>query len=210
MLPPLASPSDATDLGYTIPDAKAEGLLTRASTRIRSYTKQQVTRVEDDVQTYRITDGMIRLPQRPADKPTVVVANNQLGVSFPLTYFTWDGWLLACPHRQPSLFNSTWQFLQFNLLGPCLCTAFTATVTYSHGYITLPDQLIDVTCSIAERLANTVPGMESGVRSEGVGDYTVTFAVESIDTASGLLPGEKATLDDIFGNKQRATTIELR
>ena len=210
MLPPLANPSDATALGYSLPPATAQALLTRASTRIRSYSKQQVTRVENDVQTYRITDGGIRLPQRPADKPIAVVANNQFGVGFPLTWYTWDGWLLECPHRRPALDWQPWNIWPMGWAGMCLCTAFNATVTYSHGFTTLPDELLDVTCSVADRLANTAAGMESGVRSEGVGDYTVTFSVESLDTASGLLPGEKVTIDQIFGAKQRAATIQLR
>lgn len=210
MLPPLANPSDAVALGYTLPPATAQALLTRASSRIRSYSKQQVARVENDVQTYRIIDGGIRLPQRPADRPSAVVANNQFGVGFPLTWYTWDGWLLECPHRRPTLYWQPWNIWPLDWSGMCLCTAFTATVTYSHGFTTNPDELIDLTCSVAERLANTAPGMESGVRSEGVGDYTVTFSVESLDTASGLLPGEKVTVDQIFGNKPRATTIQMR
>jgi hypothetical protein len=210
MLPPLATPSDAAALGYSLPAGTAQALLTRASTRIRTYTKQQVTRVTDDVQTYRITDGSVRLPQRPADKPTVVLVTNQFGLSYPLTYFTWDGWILECPHKRPSLYWQPWNIWALGWTGLCLCTAFTATVTYSHGFTVIPDGLLDVTCSIAERISNTAAGMESGVRSEGIGDYTVTFSVESLDTASGLLPGEKQTIDGIFGNRSRTSTIQMR
>src|ERR1051326_7851436 len=199
MLPPLASPSDAVALGYSLPADKAQAVLTRASTRIRSYSRQQITRVENDTQTYRLTDGAIRLPQRPADKPTAVVANNQFGVSFPLTYFTWDGWLLECPHKRPSLYWQPWNIWPLDWAGLCLCTAFTATVTYGPGFTPLPDELVDLNCSVAERIGNTAAGMESGIRSEGVGDYTVTFSTDSLDTASGLLPGEKLTVDQIFG-----------
>lgn len=214
-LPPLATTADATRLGYTLPAATADALLDRASVRVRAYTRQTVTRVEADTVSLRPVHGAIILPQRPADRPTTIMADDGFGLTWNIPGFWWDGRRVRCPHQAPAyqldqLFRlyaapfSDWTYWPYQ----CLCVAPLAWVTYSHGWTSVPDEITDVVCAIAERLGNTEPGMEAGIRTESVGDYSITYGVDSLQSASGLLPGEKLALDRIFG-RPRMGTIPL-
>lgn len=211
---PLATMDDAARFGYNLPaDPQGSSLLDRASTRVRLYTKQTVTRVVDDVVELRPLSGYVILPQRPADKPTDVKVDDGLGNIYPVPFWGWNGHRVICPHQLRSgLFGYTWwptpPAYPYPWLGPCICRAKQVIVTYSHGWTTVPDSVLDVVCSIANRLAAGTPGMEAGVRQEGVGDYNVTYASDALQSASGLLPGEEKTLDRIF-SYPRAGTIQL-
>jgi hypothetical protein len=210
----LATTTDATRLGYNLPADRAGALLDRASVRVRAYPRQTITRVVGDVAILRPLSGSVRLPQRPADKPTAVTADNGLGTNVAVPVWGWNNRRIICPHVLPRwwLGYSWWPYLPtypYPWLTVCICSAATVTVTYSHGFAVVPDEILDVTCAVAERLGNTPAGMETGIRSESVGDYSVTYSVESIDAASGLLPGEKATLDKAFGTRRKFGTIQL-
>jgi hypothetical protein len=211
-LPALATASDLTRFGYP---AIATTFLDRASVRVRAYTKQTLTRVVNDtVPNLRTVDGSVRLPQRPADKPTAVAVDNGLGLVTPIQAWGFNGRRVICPHilSREHWHRWDWSSTTAGWPGPwlaaCLCVATTVTLTYSHGYTVIPDPVLDIVCSVAVRLAYTPMGMESGIRQESVGDYGVTYSVDSLDTASGLLPGEKASLDRILG-RPRAGTIAL-
>lgn len=210
-LPALATAADMTRFGYPTVSA---ALLDRASVRVRAYSRQTLTRVLDDTVTgLRTVTGSVRLPQRPADKPTAVFVDNGLGYVTPIQTWGFNGRRVICPHILPRQHWARWDWSPSTVwpgpwLAACLCVASTVNLTYSHGYTEIPDPILDVVCSVAARLANTPMGMESGIRQESVGDYAVTYSIDSLDTASGLLPGEKATLDRILG-RPRAGTIAL-
>jgi hypothetical protein len=215
-LPPLANFANAQNLGYDCgSDDQADIMLRRASVRIRSYTRQIITRVTDDVRTQRPSGGIVVLTQRPADKPTLVQVDDGFGHVVTIPVYDWNGRKIRCLHVLPqSAVNalllryalppgywSSWAYA-------CLCTARQAFITYSHGFTVVPDDVLAITCSVAERIANTTPGAEYGMRSMSLGDYGETYNADSLATAGGLLPGERRTLDEIFG-RPRMGSISL-
>lgn len=195
----LATVADAATFGYSLDPDTGPMLLERASARVRGYTKQTISRVTDDVVTLPVIGRTVRLPQRPADKPTRVKIG---GVVFlENTAWTWDAVYQRITHLNPYIVSA-------NFTGWTQAHERQVEVTYSHGYVTVPEELKEVVCAIASRLASATSGMEGGVRSEAVGGVSVTYAAESLDMASNLLPGEKAAIDAILG-KPRVTTMQL-
>lgn len=195
----LATPEDAAAFGYSLPAGTADALLARASARVRGYTRQHLSRVEDDVVTLPARYGRVRLPQRPADKPTRVEIN---GVVFAEgTNWQWDA-------VTQSIVNVSAALPIGNLPEGFAPLASNVTVTYSHGYVTLPDELREIVCAVASRLASGSGGMEQGIRSEQTGDVQITYASDALASASSLLPGEKAALDVYLG-RLRTLSMEL-
>lgn len=71
------------------------------------------------------------------------------------------------------------------------------TVTYSHGYTLLPDEIVELVCSVAARI-EAVPAsspLAQGVQQQGSGPFTVGYGWDSYKAQSGLTAGEKEVLD---------------
>ena len=71
------------------------------------------------------------------------------------------------------------------------------TVTYSHGYVLVPDELIELVCSVAARI-EAVPAsspLAQGVQQQTSGPFTVGYGWDSYKAQSGLTAGEKEVLD---------------
>ncbi|MGR7002808.1 hypothetical protein ACU686_40500 [Yinghuangia aomiensis] len=172
MTDPLATPLDAERLGYDLPEGKAEQLLARASNRLRRAAGQPITSATSTVRL-PVDRGEVVLPSPPVTAVTAVAVVACDQTTNPITGWCWDG--------------------GDRITGVC---AAAAQVTFTHGYPVVPEELVDLTCSVAERLGNTTAGMTAGVRSESIDDYSVTYAAEAVETASGLLPGELAALSE--------------
>ena len=70
------------------------------------------------------------------------------------------------------------------------------TVTYSHGYALVPDELIELVCSVAARI-EAVPAsspLTQGVQQQTAGPFTVGYGWDSYKAQSGLTAGEKEVL----------------
>ncbi|MFF4417089.1 hypothetical protein ACFYY8_31600 [Streptosporangium sp. NPDC001559] len=116
-----------------------------------------------------------------------------------VTGWRWDGreHILNVPQRHISGWSCAWRDVN---------------VTHTHGFVTIPDELLDLVCSVAMRLGS-VPssgGMEAGVRSETIDDYSVTYAAEVVTHASGLLPGEEESLRAWLGSAPGAYVVRSR
>ena len=72
------------------------------------------------------------------------------------------------------------------------------SVTYTAGYATLPDALVELVCSVASRLDSIDPAAASGVQQETGGSESVTFGFDSYNAISELTTGEKRALDRLF------------
>lgn len=184
---PLASPADAARLGYTLPAGQEMEKLASASARIRRAAGQQITRTTS---TVRLTSwrGHVVLPSPPVTAVTQVQQVNRDGSTTTVTGWLWDGY--------------------DRVTGVC----GDVIVTYTHGYDPIPDELLDLVCSVAARLGTTPSGggMEAGIRSESIDDYSVTYAAESLTVASGLLEGEIASLHSILGSPPTAYVVGVR
>lgn len=81
------------------------------------------------------------------------------------------------------------------------------TVTYTHGFETLPDQLIELVCAIAARLNSIPAAMAAGVRTEQAGGESVTWGADGWSGTSGLTRPEREALREIFPKLPR--TVHL-
>lgn len=173
----MQKPPGSLDVG------QAELALRRASGRVRSYTRQDVTIVEHDTVLLDGGDRVLVLPQRPVivddDHPlTVVELPDWGGVEVPAVEgrdFTRLGAELT---RGYPWYNTSrlagWPWRQ--QLG---VWAPRVRVTYSHGYTEVPDDIIDVVLDLAT--ANlTNPEM---LRSVSIDDFARTYASEAIGGA---------------------------
>lgn len=175
--PPLATSADlAAYLQRDITSAHAEVALRIASGVVRGWTGQQVTFVAGDVMTLDGGGPVVRLPQRPV----VVDDNNPLTVVELGEYGTAD---LGATE------DLTYSRYLDELRRDYGCWSRRVRVTYSHGYTTVPDDIVAVVLDIAGR-SLTNP---SGLRSVQIDDYSRTYASETFGGAS-LSDANKAIL----------------
>lgn len=190
MLPPLATPQDAKLLGYCV-DAPQ---LQRASARIRGYTRQEISAGSST----HIVIGQKRylLPQRPVKSITSVTDHH--GNVLPDSAWHLDGQFLHLPvNGTPWIAN-----------GPCWGGEKGAfRVTYDHGFDTLPDELVELVCSVANRIQNAPAGLGLGARTEQAGGETITWGADAFGAVTDLTKAEKTVLDRIFPKYVRSVNL---
>ena len=83
------------------------------------------------------------------------------------------------------------------------------TVTYSHGFYVLPDELVELVCTVAARLGGMPAELVAGVQSGGsAGPFSApTYGWDSYKAASGLTEGEKAVLRRYWPKVPRTITL---
>lgn len=182
-LPPLATISDVEcRLARSLTEAESdrmECLLRDASAAVRSYTGQQFTVTEDDQVRIKVRGGMIRLPQRPVTAVSAVASTTGTAL-----LHTWDA--------GSQIWLST--YLPSANLAPHRNAGQYADVTYSHGYATVPDDIVAVVCQMASRALGTAPD-QTGVQSETVVSYSYQLGAAAAAGGIGMLPAERQVLD---------------
>jgi len=186
---PLATTADLQRLGYDVTDP----MIARASARIRAFTRQSITLVEDDVSPPLEVSDPLYLPQRP------VVSVAKVEHVMP------DDTLIELPTLSWQLRNNAIYGVNHKQFWPFMELTRWVRVTYTHGFAIVPDEILDVVGSVATRLANQPVGMEAGIRQRTIDDYAETFATDALDVASDLLPGEKTALQRILGARRNGT-----
>jgi hypothetical protein len=160
----------AAYLQQDIDTASATIARTMATGVITGYTNQLI---ESATYTHLLpinADRTLRLPQRPVTAVTsVTVDGSALTVD---TDWDWNGYgdLIVLDGWSPSN-EDEWQ----------------ATVVYTAGHATVPDDITAVALSVAGRLFNATPGLVS----EAIDDYRAQYAAGA---AVGLLDHEKQIL----------------
>ncbi|WP_416976715.1 hypothetical protein [Streptomyces sp. T028] len=197
-LPPLATVADLEAAmqqpAGSLPVASAELALRRASARVRSYTRQDITFVENETIELPGGERILRLPQRPlvvdAGHPLTVVELGEMGgLEVTLTENTdftrlgnelTRGYPWYAPRR-----TMGWPWRQ--QLG---VWAPRVRVTQSHGYVDeIPDDIVDVVLDLATlNMSNP-----DNLRSVSIDDYSRTYASETIGNAK-LTAGHKEDL----------------
>jgi len=192
--------ADAVRLGYTLPAGEGEALLRRASARIRRAARQHISSITSTIRV-RVEDGTVVLPGNPITAVTSVTQLAEDGGQ-AVTGWRWDG------RDQVHSINAP----PPSQLPVYACWPTDVLVTYTHGLTIIPDELLDLVCSVAARIGSgpASGGMEAGVRSESIDDYSVTYAVEALDAASGLLPGEETELRRFLGSPPSAYAVRVR
>jgi hypothetical protein len=142
-----------------------ESALRRASARIRGHVRQQITY---GVSTVVLPESDRRLPERPVVSVASVVDE--------------DGTALAAG--------------EWTLAGDRIDTsrAGRLAVAYTHGLAVLPDEVIELVCSMAHRLGSIPAQLVAGTQQEGAGPWQHTYGFDSHKAASGLTAGEKEVL----------------
>lgn len=191
-LPLLASAADLQDTGVTGTDAGMSLALRRASARVRAYTRQDLSFVENETVDLPGGQRVLALPQRPL----VVDDSHPLAV-IEIADFSGIEWeavenrdyrrlgnelTRGCPWQAPNrLMGWPWN----RALG---VWADRVRVTYSHGYQEIPDDILDVVLDLATmNLTNP-----NGLRAEHVGGESVTYAAETIGNAKLTVPHKEA------------------
>ena len=201
-LPPLAQSSDVTarlPATLTVPPDRMTALIADASAVVRSYTKQQFTQSQT-TERIRPVGYRIKLPQKPVisvDSLSLILSNSN-PVAFP--GFWWDGsdevWLL----NENQVIN-----LAEELMYALRYETPVALIEYTHGYATVPDDVLAVVCSMITRTL-TAPGL-GGVVSEGVGEYSYRLSDAAAQGALTLTDSEKGVLSSY---RRRTTVLESR
>ncbi|MFL4904822.1 hypothetical protein ACJ6WF_16945 [Streptomyces sp. MMS24-I2-30] len=182
--PPLATAADLQAAGATGSDAALDLALRRASARVRRYTRQDITVVENDLITLPGGEKVLRLPQYPlvADDThplTVVEIADFSGIEWNAVenrdYSRLGNELTrGYPWQAPTrLMGWPWNRAQ-GVWAPKV------RITYSHGYSEVPDDIVDVVLDLATmNLANP-----ENLRQVSIDDYQRTFASETVGSAA--------------------------
>lgn len=180
---PLASVADLeARLGRTLTGeeaTRAAALLVDASAAARSYTGQQFIEDETTVRL-KVSRGKVRLPQAPATGVTTVEDTDENPVTFT--------WLMGQTVEVSTQVPDGWAFEPYSQ------GLQVVDVTYSHGYETVPDDVIAVVCQIAGRALGAT-AESSGVQSETIRTYSYSLGGAAASGPVGMLAGERAILD---------------
>jgi hypothetical protein len=173
-------------------ETRAQALLMDASARVRSYTKQDFSRTDDDTVVLRAQQGEIRLPQRPVIDVTAVVAIGAGGApDLPVTGWQWDGLDVVRTATDSPAINmpELWQEEDAD--------AYPGTyrVTYSHGAAEVPPVVVAVVASMVLRTL-TAPTLAGGVTGETIGPYSYRTDGSGVGTAVVMTDGDRRELAD--------------
>ena len=180
--------------------ARIRALLDDASALVRSYTNQTFEHVDDDTVTLPATGGRIVLPGRPVSAVSRVVAvgGNLALPDFTLADWAFDGIDTIKIGDGAAIINlpEVW-WDDDGYPG-------TYQVTYSHGYATVPPDVLSVVCGMVTRVFQN----PSNLRSETVGSYSVTYTIPATGEALGinLSRYEKKILDRY---RRTASTVRV-
>ncbi len=201
----LASADDlAARLGRDLTEteaARADVLLADASAKIRRYTRQDFTLVEDDEVVLRGPGGLIRLPQRPVTAVSSVVALGGNGVpDLTLTDWLWDGLDTVRIGEGNYVINlpETW-WDDDGYPG-------TYRVIYSHGDAEVPADVVAVACQMVLRTM-TNPSLAGGVTGETIGPYS--YRLEGAGGGLAVVM-TKADQDELASYRPKVGQITVR
>ncbi|WP_017599203.1 head-tail connector protein [Nocardiopsis lucentensis] len=186
-LSPLATRADMTALGVAI-DASEEQLVDRylgvASAAVRSAAGCPISQTTGTVVLAGRCESRLPMPGPPVTSVTTVLIDEAQV----------DDWRLSRPRA--SLFRSCgWGGVEAEV-----------EVTYTHGLATVPADIVDLVCRIATqslvayRSGSGGEGLAAGdVRSERIGDYSVTYGGDGLITEMELPDYLRTRLRSRFG-----------
>jgi hypothetical protein len=153
----------------------------QASGIVRAWTRQNIdqqtyTGVLLPIESYDWSWG-VQLPQRPVTAVTSVAVN---GTTYTLGVdYAWNGFSPWIRLAQRTWTTSAWQ------------DEPVATVTYTAGYTTVPDEVKAVVCGVAGRIYDN----PTGLRTYAIDDHSETYAGADDQLAGlALLAPERAIL----------------
>lgn len=166
-----------------VEEQRVGALLTDASAAVRAFTGQRISQ-EETTFTVEPERGRVRLMQRPVNSVSDVTDVDSNPLDFTL-YNVADPYIILTNSGSG---GSAWTFERDFAAGP-----FPVVVTYDHGYDTIPDDIVAVTCGVVLRALGRTP-LESGVMQQSVAGYSETIGPVGAAGPVGFLPEEKAIL----------------
>lgn len=166
-------------LSVDISDVERAGvLLEDASATVRSYCGQDFT-ASTTTARLKVKRNVVRLPQRPVTDVDEVADTN----GNTLTHEWVAGDRVKIQANLDDFSSVPWS-----------SDISWVDVTYSHGYESVPDDIIAVVCQIAGRAFGTSPEA-AALSSESLGSYAYSTGGAAASGAVGMLAGERAVLD---------------
>lgn len=175
--------------GTSIATDRATLLLDLATGAIQGYTGQTISRVtNDEVVLVGNWGSTLTLPERPAVAPTAVAIGDTALTAD--TDYVFDGrWTLHRGTKVDGVLSVNGPDYLINGWGDWGGPGAQVTVTYTHGFATIPNDIKGVCLALAARsLASP-----DGVNSESVGSYSVSYSRSG--GAVSLLAEEQRLLD---------------
>lgn len=191
--------ADLTDLAaylgrtLTATEETQATLLLQASARsIRRFTRQTITRVDSDAVVLQGNWGSVLvLPERPVVSISSVAIN---GTSLTVNEgYTWDGGDKLYRGRRTINTGTDptepWPYRhELYWGGPSAQVA----VTYSHGWVDVPEDIRAISCAMVARAMST----PAGVKSETTGPFSVSYTAGA-DSAITMTRDERRALRDL-------------
>jgi len=174
----LATVADLVVIAGPQADAvRALRLLEMSSAVVERWCRRSFAFVADHPVTVHVTDGNLILPDGPVTAVGTVTGPG--GTVYASTNYTWT------PDGRVSHTWGTYEGYGHSL-DTWVCGAY--TVTYSHGYLAIPDDVILAVCQPVQRFLDN----PSGFQSEAIGEAAFTYPTPGLGLT--LSPVDKELL----------------
>lgn len=205
--PPLATIDDVTArLGRGLTDAettRVQALLKDASSQIKRYCRKDFAYWPNDVLNIKSDGSVIKLPYKPiiSVESVIAISGRPDIPDIPVSWWVFDGVdeISIAESSASGVINLPEAWYDYG--------AFPGTfqVTYSHGYVEVPDEVVMV-CANAVIAVLMAPTMAAGVIGETVGAYSYRLERSGGGLSVALSEGDLASLDDY---RDKAGTYRL-
>lgn len=172
-LEPLATTADLAARGISVSaPLVADKLLAAASAAVRDAAGAAISQLTSTVTLTGTRERFLPLPAGPVVSVDAVSANNKDITDFVII----DGQLYREFGWQFFLSNDQWQFTR----APSLIT-----VTFTHGLAEVPDDIIDLVCSMVGQRVKTGYNLDPRLAAASIDDYREQY---NLDVQVGQLP----------------------
>ena len=171
----LATTDDLDARGVTVPDTmNAETLLDAASAVVREAAGYQISSTTSTITLIAGEGEYLPLPGA-----VVSVATVEIDGTAVTDYTVVDGALWRCGGWRGGISSQTTFYLPGDRTRPTR-----VEVTYTHGYDPVPDDVVDLVCSlVAQRVAQGYDH-DPRVTSEAIDDYRVSYSDQATSGTS--------------------------
>ena len=184
------------ELGYASFTAdqtsKASRRLDAATATIQRFTRQTISQVEDDdvtlVGTWR---AALVLPEVPVTEVASVVIDGETLTAdteyvFDESRTLWRGFIPFSQEQEPWRYRTP---TESHWGGP----ETVVTVTYTHGFATIPADIVEITLNLAKRGWDN----PTGATRDQIGSWARSWETNTASGAASLAREEKALLKDL-------------
>lgn len=184
-------------------DARVGALLDDASARVRRYTGQTFTVVNDDTVILRPVGSYLLLPQLPVISVSSVVGVDDNGVPGGEI----SGWVFDGVDRIDM------SCVGFGFVGdiwwPWSYGPESFQVVYSHGEADAPDDVVGVVCAMVIRVLLS-PSMVEGLNTERIGQYSYGFQQGGGGTPGAVVRLSEQDKEILSSYRRQAGSVQVR